>query len=59
MSSMRIKILVVIFLFLVGAFGYLGYEWIWHGNFLGNYQLQTDGSKPQNCPLDEIRTVVL
>lgn len=35
---------------LVGAGAYLVYEWVWHGVFLGGYQIQADGGKPQNYP---------
>ncbi len=31
---------------LAGAWG--GRVWVWHGVFLGGYQIQADGGKPQN-----------
>lgn len=35
---------------LVAAGAYLGYGWVTHGSILGYYQIQTDGSRPQNYP---------
>jgi hypothetical protein len=43
--------LIILSMCLVGVGAYLGYERGWHGSFLGNYQIQMDGSKPQNYPL--------